>query len=142
MQLPVGGDAVVELSCDKDATSWYASGPGGDARDPRNPDYPCPRSPLASFHTNGINDLGGCALSLAYKSDANDVQPEDLVIFSVQQTCVWNLHTHFEIPADMPPCPNGKYLRMALDTQARLRFRAEFVHLSKFRKESGPLTDT
>ncbi len=108
MQLPVGGDAVVELSCDKDATSWYASGPGGDARDLQNPDYPCPRSPLASFHTNGINDLGGCALSVAYKSDANDVQPEDLVIFSVQQTCVWNLHTHFEIPADMPPCPNGK----------------------------------
>ena len=108
MKLPVGGDAVVELACDKGATSWYASGPGGDARDLQNPDYPCPHAPLAAFHTNGLNDLGGCALSVAYKSDANDVKPEDLVIFSVQHKCVWNLHTHFKIPSDMPPCPNGK----------------------------------
>ena len=108
MQLPVGGDSVIELSCDKGATSWYTSSPGGDARDLQNPDYPCPHQPTSQFHTNGIDDLGGCALSVAYKSDANDVKPEDLVIFSVQQKCVWNLHTHFEIPKDMPPCPNGK----------------------------------
>jgi hypothetical protein len=53
-------------------------------------------------------DLGGCALSVAYKSDFGDVKPDDLVIFTVNHTCVWNLHTYFEIPADMPPCPDGK----------------------------------
>ena len=108
MQLPVGGKAMTQLSCDKGATSWYASAPGGDTRDPNDPDYPCPHAPLKEFHTTGIKDLGGCALSVAYKSDANEVQPEDLVIFSVNHTCVWNLHTYFEIPKDMPPCPNGK----------------------------------
>ncbi|KAI9512042.1 hypothetical protein F5148DRAFT_1165821 [Russula earlei] len=108
MQLPVGGNAMVELSCDKGATSWYQSAPGGDTRDPNNPDSPCPGQPTTQYHTNGINDLGGCALSVAYKSDINQVQPEDLVIFSVNHVCVWNLHTYFPIPANMPPCPSGK----------------------------------
>jgi len=108
MQLPAGSDSVVELACDKGATSYYKTNAGGDIRDLKNPDYPCPNSPTSQFHTNGIDDLGGCALSVAYKSDINDVKPEDLVIFSVQQKCVWNLHTHFEIPKNMPPCPNGK----------------------------------
>jgi hypothetical protein len=108
MQLPVGQKAMTELSCDKDATSWWPSGPGGNQQDPNNPDYPCPGQPTTQFHTNGINDLGGCALAVAYKSNANDTQPEDFVVFSVNHTCVWNLHTHFEVPADMPPCPNNK----------------------------------
>ncbi|KAF8501716.1 hypothetical protein F5888DRAFT_1941595 [Russula emetica] len=108
MQLPVGQKVMTELSCDKDATSWWPSGPGGDQQDPNNPDYPCPGQPTTQFHTNGINDLGGCALAVAYKSDVNQVQPEDFVVFSVNQTCVWNLYTYFEVPADMPPCPNNK----------------------------------
>ena len=40
MQLPVGQKAMTELSCDKDATSWWPSGPGGDRQDASNPrDY-------------------------------------------------------------------------------------------------------
>jgi hypothetical protein len=108
MQLPVGQKAMTELSCDKDATTWWPSGPGGDQQDSNDPDYPCPGQPTTRFHTNGINDLGGCALAVAYKSDVNDVQPEDFVVFSVNHTCVWNLHTYFEVPADMPPCPDNK----------------------------------
>ena len=107
-QLPVGQPVITELSCDKDATSWWESGPGGDQRSTSQPDYPCPGQPTTAFHTNGINDLGGCALAVAYKSDVLDVQPEDFVVFSVNQTCVWNLHTYFEVPANMPPCPNNK----------------------------------
>lgn len=108
MQLPVGGAATVEISCDKDATSFWPSGPGGDRRDFANPDYPCPGQPTTQFHTNGINDLGGCALGVAYNSDATQVKPEDFTIFSVNQTCVWYLHTSFSIPEQMPKCPNGK----------------------------------
>ena len=55
----------------------------------------------------GIDDVKGCALSIAYNSDFNSVQPEDLVVISVNHLCVWNLHTPFEIPQDMPPCPDG-----------------------------------
>ena len=107
-QLPVGQAAMTELSCDKDATSWWRSGPGGDRQNTSDPDNPCPGEPTTQFHTNGINDVGGCALAVAYKSNAFDVKPDDFVVFSVNQTCVWYMHTAFEIPADMPPCPDNK----------------------------------
>ncbi|KAF8269563.1 hypothetical protein EI94DRAFT_1799124 [Lactarius quietus] len=106
-QLPVGGTHNFQISCDKDATTYWPSGPGGDQRDPSNPNYPCPGQPTTEFHTNGINDLGGCALAVAYKSDVSEVQPTDFTIFSVNHTCVWYLNTYFEIPADMPVCPEG-----------------------------------
>jgi hypothetical protein len=99
---------MFEVACDKGVTSYYTSNSGGDIRDLSNPDYPCPHQPVEQFHTNGSDYLGGCALSVAYKSDIHEVVPEDLVIFSVNHTCVWNLHTYFEIPKAMPPCPNGK----------------------------------
>jgi hypothetical protein len=71
--------------------------------------YPCPGSPTTAFHANNINDLGGCALAVAYESDvSNEVKPDDFTVFSVNHTCVWNLHTYFSVPADMPPCPNDK----------------------------------
>jgi hypothetical protein len=108
MQLPVGRTRTTELSCDKDATTYFASGPGGNTQDPNDPNNPCPRSSPAAYHTNGINDLGGCALAVAYKSNANLVKPDDFTIFSVNQTCVWYRFTDFQIPERMPKCPNEK----------------------------------
>jgi hypothetical protein len=107
MQLPVGKNKTVELSCDIDATSYWKYGPGGDQRRP-DIDSVCPGAPLAEFHTTGIDDLGGCALAVAYESDANKIQPEDFAVFSINQTCPWSLNTTFAVPAAMPPCPNGK----------------------------------
>jgi hypothetical protein len=107
-QMPVGEPSTLELSCDKDATSYWTTGPGGDQRDKNNPNYPCPGQPTTQFHTNGINDLGGCALAVAYESDVSKIKPEDFVIFSVNHTCVWYLHTDFQVPKEMPPCPDGK----------------------------------
>lgn len=104
-ELPAGGTATAELACDKDATSYWTSGPGGDQR---NGNDPCPGPPSKLIHSNGINDLGGCALAIAYKSDVNDVKPEDLVVFSVNHQCIWNRFTDFPVPAKMPACPNGK----------------------------------
>ncbi|KAI0059260.1 hypothetical protein BV25DRAFT_1918716 [Artomyces pyxidatus] len=106
-QLPVGGTAHTETTCDKGATSWYASAPGGDQRRPNDPS-PCPGQPLSEYHTTGINDLGGCALAVAYESDVSKVKPEDFTVFSVNHTCVWTRWTDFQIPAAMPACPNGK----------------------------------
>ena len=60
------------------------------------------------LHTSGLNDAAGCALSIAYTDNAKNVRPEDMTIFSVQHQCVWHRDTVFEVPADMPPCPNGK----------------------------------
>ncbi|QRV75229.1 hypothetical protein RhiJN_03244 [Ceratobasidium sp. AG-Ba] len=104
-EFPAGGKATMELACDKDATSYYTSGPGGDQR---NGNDPCPGPPSKLIHTNGINDLGGCGIAIAYKSDVNDVRPEDLVVFSVNHRCIWDRFTDFQVPANMPACPNGK----------------------------------
>ncbi|KAI0036026.1 hypothetical protein K488DRAFT_76215 [Vararia minispora EC-137] len=107
LQLPVGGAQVLELSCDKGVTSYWQSAPGGNTASANQPDYPCPGQPLSQFHTTGQNDTGGCALAVAYKSNAWEVQPEDFVVFSVNQTCVWTKNTTFPVPGNMPQCPNG-----------------------------------
>ncbi|TFK35612.1 hypothetical protein BDQ12DRAFT_635058 [Crucibulum laeve] len=106
-ELPAGKPATAEIACNKGATSYFASADGGDIRDPNNPNNVCPGSPTQTYHTNGIDDLKGCGLAIAYKSDAKQVQPEDFTIFSVNQTCVWTRFTDFQVPAKMPPCPDG-----------------------------------
>ena len=67
---------------------------------------PCVGQPISQFHTTGFDDVKGCALAIAYKSNARDVKPEDFAVFSVNHTCVWYLNTAFEVP-DLPECPPG-----------------------------------
>ncbi|KAF5353774.1 hypothetical protein D9757_013863 [Collybiopsis confluens] len=98
--LPAGGKVTTEITCDKGVTSFADNPPDGDDV--------CPNSTLAEFHTTGFDDLKGCGLAIAYKSDASEVQPEDFTVFSVNQTCVWTRFTDFEIPDRMPECPGGK----------------------------------
>jgi len=106
-ELPAGQKVTSQLACNKGATTFYASSEGGNIQDPNNPNTPCPSSPTSEFHTTGLSDVKGCALAIAYKSDASQVQPEDFTVFSVNQTCVWNRYTDFSVPDKMPPCPNN-----------------------------------
>lgn len=106
-ELPAGKPATAELACNKGATSFFASSEGGDIREPNNPNNPCPGSDISEFHTTGFNDLFGCGLGITYQSDVNQVKPEDFAMFSINQTCVWNRFTDFQVPARMPPCPPG-----------------------------------
>ncbi|KAF7327407.1 hypothetical protein MKEN_00318500 [Mycena kentingensis (nom. inval.)] len=85
-ELPAGRPATTQLACHKAATSFFASSESGDIRIPSEPNAVCPNSPTTAYHTNGLDDLTGCALAIAYKSDARDVQPEDFTVFSVNQT--------------------------------------------------------
>lgn len=48
--LPAGQTVTTEIACTKAATSFFASGQGGDIRDGNSV---CPDSPMAAFHTNG-----------------------------------------------------------------------------------------
>jgi len=100
--LPAGGKVTLELSCNKRFTSLG----GGD----RSNTDPCPTDTPSMHAGKPLEDknLLGCGLAIAYKSDVNAVQPEDFVIFSVNSQCVKTLRTDFQIPKDMPPCPNGK----------------------------------
>ncbi|KAG8746514.1 hypothetical protein FRC10_004648 [Ceratobasidium sp. 414] len=82
-ELPAGQTVTTEIACTKAATSYFASG-------------------------EGISDLGGCGLAIAYKNDIHAVKPEDFAIFSVNHQCVWNRFTDFAVPAKLPECPGGK----------------------------------
>ncbi|KAH9917021.1 uncharacterized protein B0H18DRAFT_1123859 [Fomitopsis serialis] len=101
-ELPAGGSINAELTCDKGASSSYASSEGGNAGFPTN--WPCPGQDSSQFHTTGIDDTKGCAIAIADKTDGKDVQPNDFTIISVNQTCVWYANTEFQIPAQMPAC--------------------------------------
>ncbi|KAG6833342.1 hypothetical protein H0H87_008518 [Tephrocybe sp. NHM501043] len=103
-ELPAGQAATAEIACDKGATSYHASA-GADIRDPDNPNNVCPGRGIEAFHTTGLSDVTGCALAIAYQSDARSVKPEDFTVFSVNQTCVWTRFTDFQVPERMPPCP-------------------------------------
>ncbi|KAI0671907.1 hypothetical protein C8Q78DRAFT_1031345 [Trametes maxima] len=103
-ELPAGKPATTEIACNKGATTWFNSSEGGDIR---QGDSPCPNSDPSAYHTTGLSDVKGCALAIAYKDDARQVQPEDFTVFSVNQTCVWTRFTDFQVPARMPPCPEG-----------------------------------
>ena len=106
-ELPAGKSATAEIACNKGATSFYASSEGGDIREPNNPNNVCPGQPTIEYHTTGFSDLEGCSLAIAYKNNVADVQPEDFTVFSVNHACVWTRFTEFQVPARMPPCPEG-----------------------------------
>jgi len=101
VKLPAGGKVTVELACGKQHTSF-----GGA---PPNMNDPCPTDHPAAHAGPNIDDklLRGCALAIAYKSDAKQVKPEDFVVFSVQHRCVKKRKTEFTVPK-LPKCPNGK----------------------------------
>ena len=104
LELPAGRPVTTEIACSKAATSFYNTSDGGDIR---QGDSPCPNSDTSAYHTTGLSDVKGCALAIAYNSDVHSVQPEDFSVFSVNQTCVWTRFTDFQVPARMPPCPEG-----------------------------------
>ncbi|TBU33608.1 hypothetical protein BD311DRAFT_748979 [Dichomitus squalens] len=105
-ELPAGKPATTQLSCDKGETTFFASSPGGNVQAGNNP---CTGDtfPSGAMHTTGFDDLKGCALAIAYESDVTKIQPENFTVFSVNQTCVWNRFTDFQVPERMPPCPPG-----------------------------------
>ena len=109
MTIPAGGSLSTEIACGKAYTSW-GNQQSGDA---------CPHD-SGAYHAGGQTgsqsgwggnseeNLAGCALAIAYKSDASQVRPEDFTIMSVQENCVRQRDTNFEIPANLPACPDGE----------------------------------
>ncbi|KAG5650519.1 hypothetical protein H0H81_011950 [Sphagnurus paluster] len=107
-ELPAGMPATAEIACNKNATSYFATANNGtDARNATNPNDVCPGKNSTAYHTLGKDDLGGCALAIAYNSNATEVAPSDFTVFSVNQTCVFTRFTDFQVPARMPACPPG-----------------------------------
>lgn len=109
MSITPGQSLTVEIACDKTFSS-YGRQSSSDA---------CPRD-AGAYHAGGTTgdqsgwggnqeeNLLGCALAIAFKSDASQVQPEDFTVMSVQERCVRQRDTTFEIPANLPACPGGE----------------------------------
>ncbi|KAL1700823.1 hypothetical protein EV121DRAFT_263730 [Schizophyllum commune] len=108
-ELPAGKAATAEIACTKGATSFADTNAatGGDVREKSNPNDVCPGMKMIEYHTTGVDNVKGCALSIAYKSDVANVTQEDFTVFSVNQTCVWTRFTDFQVPEKMPACPPG-----------------------------------
>jgi hypothetical protein len=52
-------------------------------------------------------DVMGCGIAIVYESDVSKIKPEDFTVITVNYTCPWWKHVDFQIPADLPPCPEG-----------------------------------
>jgi len=62
---------------------------------------------LGNLHAFQRKAVAGCALGIAYKSEAADVTQKDFVIFSVVHDCPRNSLEWFPIP-NLPACPKNK----------------------------------
>lgn len=114
MNLPAGGTYHGQVACNKALTTY------GVVPSQQTGIYACEGDDpkiggIGAMHTddkwntpvNQLKDVKGCGLSIAYKSDANDLVPEDFTVISTNYTCPWFKHVDFQIPADLPPCPPG-----------------------------------
>lgn len=109
-QLPAGGTIDFEIGTNKAFTTmgrglWHS--PGKSSRVPPDPWANTGSEWPSNLHSPKRNDVAGCALGIAYKSNVNDVNPEDFVIMSVARDCVARALQAFDIPY-LPACPNGK----------------------------------
>ncbi|KAL8277450.1 hypothetical protein RQP46_010172 [Phenoliferia psychrophenolica] len=109
-KLPAGGSVTFEIACNVAWTSYgVATTKVGSALDA------CPGN-SGAFHSGvpgaAIDDslLSGCALAIADVDDIGDVTWDNLAIFSVQQQCVKQKMTSFEVPKMMPKCTGSKYI--------------------------------
>ena len=101
-----------------EAPARYSTGPSWR---PPNPDYVLTAAEWGSgpdsrgntldgyhnIHAYNRTDTSGCALAIAYKSNAIDVLPKDFVIFSVVHDCPKRQREPIHVP-NLPACPNGK----------------------------------
>ena len=101
LELPAGGQVTIELACNKQYTSFGQDGAGNN---------PCPPDTPSMHAGNPVVDsqLRGCGLAIVYKSDIDAAQPEEFTVFSVNQNCVKDKNTVFQVPAGMPACPGDK----------------------------------
>ena len=59
-----------------------------------------------NIHAWRREDTSGCALAIAYESDATAVKPTDFVVFSVVHDCPKRQKEPVDVP-DLPACPGG-----------------------------------
>ncbi|EGN97788.1 hypothetical protein SERLA73DRAFT_182534 [Serpula lacrymans var. lacrymans S7.3] len=121
LELPAGGSFTVEVASNQGLTTLTDGGkhtsewPDGQnhpedysitnlAGAPLSPSG-CIRNP--NMHTQNQSMAAGTAFAIAYVSDISQVTPDNLVVFSVRYNTPWKRVTSYDVPANMPACPEA-----------------------------------
>lgn len=67
---------------------------------------------MGALHTTDTfgsepKNVMGCGLAIAYESDVTQIKPEDFAVISTNYSCPWLKNVDFQIPSDLPTCPEG-----------------------------------
>ncbi|KAJ7612109.1 hypothetical protein FB45DRAFT_939883 [Roridomyces roridus] len=111
LELPAGKSFTVEIASNRGETSYSFSGKFSSEW-PDGGNYPedynvpsCITSP--NMHTQNQSMAAGTAFAIAYTSDINQVTEDNLSVFTVRYHTPWKRETSYDVPADMPACPDG-----------------------------------
>ncbi|KAL3481069.1 hypothetical protein BJX99DRAFT_254047 [Aspergillus californicus] len=114
LALPAGGSFTVELAHNRAFTSFSYNGefasewPDGEdhPEDWSGADGDCIQDDGA-LHTYNQSMAAGTAWAISYEGGLEDVTMEGLVVFSVLEHTPWKRLATYEVPADLPACPDG-----------------------------------
>ncbi|KAJ6500795.1 hypothetical protein C8R45DRAFT_1061065 [Mycena sanguinolenta] len=111
LELPAGESFTVEIASNRGETTLSFDGeftsdwPDGQTY-PADYNVPtCITSP--NMHTQNQSQAAGTAFAISYNSDITKVTPDNLVVFSVRYHTPWLRVTNYDVPADLPACPEG-----------------------------------
>ncbi|KAI0155446.1 hypothetical protein GGR52DRAFT_205975 [Hypoxylon sp. FL1284] len=118
--LPAGGSFTVELAHNRAQTTLSFNGqftsewPDGQQH-PEDWHSPSPDTCLdanpdglgGAMHTHNQSTAAGSAFAISYKSDITQVTMENLAVFTVLEHTPWKRLATYQVPADMPACPEG-----------------------------------
>ncbi|KAI1091240.1 hypothetical protein F5B19DRAFT_493621 [Rostrohypoxylon terebratum] len=123
LALPAGRSFTVELAHNRAQTTLSYDGkftsewPDGKQHPedwhsplPPNPDRCLNANPDGdggAMHTHNETDAAGSAFAISYNSDISKVTMENLVVFTTLQHTPWKRLATYQVPKDLPPCPEG-----------------------------------
>ncbi|KAF9005326.1 hypothetical protein BDZ89DRAFT_598361 [Hymenopellis radicata] len=112
LELPAGGSFTVEVASNRAMTSWSYAGanagkwPDGQDHDDYDGDHTtCITVP--NLHAENRSMAAGTSFAISYTSDISQVNQDNLVVFTVAAQTPWYRETTYDVPADMPACPDG-----------------------------------
>ncbi|KAI1467749.1 uncharacterized protein F4812DRAFT_459038 [Daldinia caldariorum] len=120
LDLPAGGSFTVELASNRAQSSLSYDGKftseWPDGKDhPEDWHSPSPDTCLnanpdklgGAMHTHNESTAAGTAFAISYNSDLSKVTMENLVVFTLLEHTPWKRIATYQVPQDMPPCPEG-----------------------------------
>ncbi|KAL3460260.1 hypothetical protein BJX64DRAFT_263498 [Aspergillus heterothallicus] len=116
LSLPAGGSFTVELAHNRAFTSFSYAGEFASEW-PDGEEHPedwngtsegegCIEDDGA-LHTTNQTGAAGTAWAISYTSQLAEVTMENLVVFSVLEHTPWRRLATYEVPQDLPACPEG-----------------------------------